>query len=65
MTKLGKFLSKVGFHIEAKGSQIDLVCGMEVSENTQYKAYYKKNLYFFCSDNCKGHFDIDPEKYLV
>lgn len=64
MTKLGEFLSKVGFHIEAKGSQIDLVCGMDVSESTKYKVNHKGKLYFFCSDSCKSHFEIDPEKYL-
>lgn len=65
MSKLGDFLSKVGFHIETQRSQIDLVCGMDVSEKTKHRVNYKGKLYFFCSDGCKSHFEIDPEKYLA
>lgn len=64
MSKLENFLSKVGFHLEAKGSQIDLVCGMEISEESSYKVKYKNKKYFFCSEGCKSHFEMDPEKYI-
>ena len=64
MSKLGNFLSKVGFHIEAKGPYMDLICGMEISEATEYKIRYRNKVYFFCSEACKNHFEMDPEKYV-
>ncbi len=63
-SKLGNFLSKVGFHIEANGPYIDLVCGMELPKETSYKIKYIKKIYFFCSESCKNHFEMDPEKYI-
>lgn len=65
MAKLTKkLLSKLGFQIETKGSEIDLVCGMEVDpDKVSYKSRYKGRNYYFCSQSCKKHFDDDPEKY--
>ena len=51
-------------HIETTGTQIDLVCGMELSKATKYKFLYLKRIYYFCSKNCKKHFQNDPEKYI-
>ena len=65
VSKLGSFLSKVGFHLEARGPELDIVCGMEVSNKTNYKVKYKNRIYFFCSDGCKSHFEMDPEKYIA
>lgn len=62
--KLGRFLSKKGFHLETNGPFIDLVCGMEIIEATRYKIKYKNTVYSFCSDGCKKHFKMDPEKYI-
>ncbi|MDP1710225.1 MAG: YHS domain-containing protein [bacterium] len=64
MSKLGEFLSKVGFHIEARGPELDLVCGMELPEETKCKVKYKNKIYFFCSESCRSHFEMDPEKYI-
>ena len=58
-----KILGK-GMHIETTGTQIDLVCGMELSKATKYKFLYLKRIYYFCSKNCKKHFQNDPEKYI-
>ncbi len=55
---------KGGMHIETTGSQIDLVCGMELSQNNNYKFLYLKRIYYFCSKNCRKHFQNDPEKYI-
>ncbi len=59
-----KILAKFGFQIETQGNEIDLVCGMEVgASKTKFKTEYKGKEYFFCSQNCKNHFRIDPGKY--
>jgi len=48
MTKLtDKLLSKMGMQIEIRGSEIDLVCGMEISGKTKFKASYKGKIYYF------------------
>jgi len=65
MTKLtSKLLSKMGMQIETRGSEIDLVCGMEIPDKTVHKVVYKGKTYYFCSENCQQHFKDDPEKYL-
>lgn len=66
MAKLSKkLLSKSGFQIEIQGSEIDLVCGMEVdTSKTKFKTKFKGKDYFFCSENCLSHFDTDSEKYV-
>lgn len=43
---------------------LDLVCGMKLDiENVSYSFEHKGVEYYFCSNNCKGHFVDDPEKY--
>lgn len=65
MTKLtSKLLSKMGMQIETKGSEIDLVCGMEISGQPKFKAKHKGKAYYFCSENCQQHFKDDPKKYI-
>ncbi len=41
----------------------DLVCGMEVSEESEYKSNVDNTLYYFCSKECKDKFDNNPLKY--
>ncbi|NJE04703.1 YHS domain-containing protein [Thermococcus sp. M36] len=43
---------------------IDPVCGMEVDENTGFKAEYGGKVYYFCSPGCKAEFEANPEKYI-
>ncbi|NJE41946.1 YHS domain-containing protein [Thermococcus sp. GR6] len=43
---------------------IDPVCGMEVSEETEFKVEYSGKTYYFCSPHCKAQFEADPEKYV-
>jgi Cu+-exporting ATPase len=45
--------------------EIDPVCGMEVDpKTTEFKAKYKKKVYYFCAESCLNNFKEDPEKYL-
>lgn len=65
MTKVTeKELAKLGMHVESNFGDIDLVCGMDVSQKSRHKVRYKDNKYYFCSDHCKTHFEDDPEKYI-
>ncbi len=64
VTVTDKELSKLGMHIEPSVGDIDLVCGMDVSQKSRYSLQYKDTTYFFCSDHCKTHFRDDPEKYI-
>ncbi len=41
----------------------DVVCGMEVSEDTKFKAEYKGKIYYFCCEHCLKEFQNNPEKY--
>jgi putative ABC transport system ATP-binding protein len=43
---------------------IDLVCGMELEKETEFRHEVKGARYFFCSSNCLGEFAEDPEKFL-
>lgn len=43
---------------------IDPVCGMEVSEETEFKVEYGGKTYYFCSPHCKAQFEANPEKYV-
>lgn len=44
---------------------VDLVCGMEVDEQTaKWTSEYQGKTYYFCSPGCKSSFDKDPDKYI-
>ncbi len=59
------FLNKFGFQLESQGTEMDLVCGMEVDPSkTSYKSSYKEKNYYFCSETCNNHFDANPQKYV-
>ncbi len=42
----------------------DIVCGMEVSESTSYRAEKEGTKYYFCSESCLHKFTANPETYL-
>lgn len=45
--------------------ETDLVCMMKVKKDEKALSYkYKDKTYYFCSENCKEQFKLDPEKYL-
>ena len=47
-----------------KSPHKDIVCGMDVLENTPFKSEHHHKTYYFCSDHCKTKFDISPDTYL-
>jgi Cu+-exporting ATPase len=47
-----------------KETHKDVVCGMDVSEDSKYQSAYHHKTYFFCSEQCKSKFDTSPETYL-
>ncbi|MDM5263368.1 heavy metal translocating P-type ATPase [Sulfurovum sp. XTW-4] len=47
-----------------KEAHKDVVCGMDVSEDSKYKSAYHHKTYYFCSEQCKSKFDASPETYL-
>jgi len=42
----------------------DIVCGMDVSTDTEFHQEYKDKTYYFCSEGCQHKFDTDPLVYL-
>ncbi len=47
-----------------KETHKDVVCGMDVSEDSKYQSAYHHKTYYFCSEQCKSKFDASPETYL-
>ena len=47
-----------------KETHKDVVCGMDVSEDSQYQSTYHHMRYYFCGGQCKSKFDASPETYL-
>ena len=50
-----------------KSVLFDLVCGMSLSEfeNEAVTMKYQGKIYYFCSETCRHHFEMDPDKYLL
>lgn len=42
----------------------DPVCGMEVRENTKWKAEHQGKTYYFCREACMKEFSRNPSKYV-
>lgn len=40
------------------------VCGMDVDENSEFKAGHGNETYYFCSEEDKKEFQSHPAKYL-
>lgn len=44
---------------------MDLVCGMDIiAEKAKYFSTRDGVAYYFCSHNCKQHFENNPERYV-
>lgn len=41
----------------------DVVCNMDVPENTEYKYEYQGKTYYFCCGECLEEFKKNPSKY--
>jgi YHS domain-containing protein len=42
----------------------DVVCGMIVPEDTEYKLQYQGKTYYFCCEDCLNEFKANPSKYV-
>ncbi len=42
----------------------DVVCGMDVSTDSEFHISYKDEDYYFCSESCQHKFDDNPQTYL-
>ena len=42
----------------------DIVCGMDVSIDSEYNTKYEEKVYYFCSDHCLKKFEQDPKEYI-
>ena len=51
-------------HPEEKSKMKDVVCGMEVPNDSQYHHQYRGKLLLFCSEDCLHKFIETPEQYL-
>ena len=47
-----------------EGAVIDPVCGMEVTEESEWTAEYDGVTFYFCSEGCRDKFLEEPGKYL-
>jgi len=43
----------------------DPVCGMKVTDQSQYHLSHQGRNYFFCSAKCQGKFAADPQRYAT
>ena len=42
----------------------DVVCGMDVLEDSKFQSTYHHERYYFCSEECKIKFETSPDTYL-
>lgn len=42
----------------------DIVCGMDVSDETEFQSEHHHKRYYFCSEHCKMKFDTSPDTYI-
>ena len=66
---LGKFKADPATYIKHKTDSpqeplLDPVCGMQVDSDSQYQHQHDGKDYWFCSENCLGKFQTDPDSYL-
>ena len=44
---------------------IDVVCGMEIDRAaSKFRVRYHNETYYFCSANCRQHFENNPDRYV-
>ena len=43
----------------------DIVCGMDVKEDTDFTTLHGGRKVYFCSHDCQQKFIHEPDKYLV
>jgi YHS domain-containing protein len=61
----GRNMCGHGPYTETVDTNIDLVCGMTVEEETpRFFTEYNGRVYPFCSAECKRKFDDHPDAYI-
>ncbi len=46
--------------------EMDRVCGMWIEiEEALFTSFYKDETYYFCAEECKVKFDLNPADYMV
>ena len=56
---------RLNFLAKWQDKATDHVCLMKVAKDEKAISYeYKNKIYYFCSENCKEQFKLEPEKYL-
>ncbi len=54
-----------GYTKEVHHLSMDIVCGMDIiTEKSKHSSTYQNTTYYFCSNNCKHHFDDTPSRYV-
>ncbi len=54
-----------GSPADASGGLIDPVCGMAVSDRSEYRHRHDGRVYTFCSPHCRAKFQAAPQRYLT
>ena len=53
-----------GVHLgDAEVYAVDPVCRMTIERNGAKRHNHKGTKYYFCSNNCKTHFRLNPDMY--
>jgi len=58
-----KFVAEPEKYVQQTSLQ-DPVCGMEVSEDSEYHTKYADQEWYFCSDSCLSRFQEHPDAYV-
>jgi len=51
-------------HEKSENADVDPVCGMSVTADSEHHFKYKDKEWYFCSEHCVGKFSVDPDQYL-
>lgn len=51
--------------VEETVELVDPVCGVTVTQDTEFTAEYEGVTYYFCCEDCMQQFVADPAKYLM
>lgn len=43
---------------------LDLVCKMQIADDSRFFSEYGNDTFFFCSPECKRKFDDHPDTYI-
>lgn len=58
-----KKIKQLGISIKGVPTVIDLVCGLEITDDL-VATEYKGKKYYFCSEGCRSEFEAYPDKFI-